>query len=278
VINSISMSEQPILFHCFSGKDRTGIIAAILQKIVGVENDLIRQDYLNSDGHLFPNKFMTFLENIDHDILPAIHPDIKNSLVDTICSLPQRSRLRCGYLPRGLTLDINSSQHIQVDRNGRLCRYIGKIDPLMVRPPLPQSSPPRVQWRHVISDPDMREDCSDSDRGITSQQAQRESAPKYRWAPLVPPSLGGVISPFNEIRLSHTALKSYALVLQRCQGDRREMYLDIELVYGEDSSIIDLSLPQPLYFIVKSSYFAIEEWVEEGMGDGQNFDCDYIPN
>ncbi|TFK43788.1 protein-tyrosine phosphatase-like protein [Crucibulum laeve] len=33
------------LFHCTAGKDRTGIIAAILLKLAGVENDAIAHDY-----------------------------------------------------------------------------------------------------------------------------------------------------------------------------------------------------------------------------------------
>ncbi|KAJ7774097.1 protein-tyrosine phosphatase-like protein [Mycena olivaceomarginata] len=37
--------NEPCLFHCTAGKDRTGVIAAILLKLAGVDNDVIAQDY-----------------------------------------------------------------------------------------------------------------------------------------------------------------------------------------------------------------------------------------
>ncbi|GLB34077.1 putative tyrosine phosphatase [Lyophyllum shimeji] len=37
--------EVGCLFHCTAGKDRTGIIAAILLKLAGVDNDAIAEDY-----------------------------------------------------------------------------------------------------------------------------------------------------------------------------------------------------------------------------------------
>ncbi|KAJ7639191.1 protein-tyrosine phosphatase-like protein [Roridomyces roridus] len=37
--------DEGFLFHCTAGKDRTGVIAAILLKLAGVNNDLIAKDY-----------------------------------------------------------------------------------------------------------------------------------------------------------------------------------------------------------------------------------------
>jgi protein tyrosine/serine phosphatase len=37
--------SSPFMFHCTAGKDRTGIIAAILLKLAGVDNHFISQDY-----------------------------------------------------------------------------------------------------------------------------------------------------------------------------------------------------------------------------------------
>ncbi|KAJ6539696.1 protein-tyrosine phosphatase-like protein [Mycena capillaripes] len=37
--------NEPCIFHCTAGKDRTGIIAAILLKLAGVSNDVIANDY-----------------------------------------------------------------------------------------------------------------------------------------------------------------------------------------------------------------------------------------
>lgn len=41
----------PLLFHCTSGKDRTGLAAAILLRLLGVPEDLIMADYLRSRGY-----------------------------------------------------------------------------------------------------------------------------------------------------------------------------------------------------------------------------------
>ncbi|MEI7770126.1 MAG: tyrosine-protein phosphatase [Chloroflexales bacterium] len=38
----------PLLFHCTSGKDRTGIAAAIILRLLGVSEDVILADYLRS--------------------------------------------------------------------------------------------------------------------------------------------------------------------------------------------------------------------------------------
>ena len=40
----------PVLIHCNSGKDRTGVVVAALLKIVGIPDELIIQEYLLSDG------------------------------------------------------------------------------------------------------------------------------------------------------------------------------------------------------------------------------------
>ncbi|KAJ8593152.1 hypothetical protein M405DRAFT_786434 [Rhizopogon salebrosus TDB-379] len=37
--------NSPFIFHCTAGKDRTGIVAAILLKLAGVDNHLIAEDY-----------------------------------------------------------------------------------------------------------------------------------------------------------------------------------------------------------------------------------------
>jgi len=39
-------SDQPLLFHCTAGKDRTGMGAALLLKVLGVRQEEIEEDYL----------------------------------------------------------------------------------------------------------------------------------------------------------------------------------------------------------------------------------------
>lgn len=37
---------QPLIFHCFAGKDRTGFAAAVILKMAGIDNQQIIDDYL----------------------------------------------------------------------------------------------------------------------------------------------------------------------------------------------------------------------------------------
>ena len=46
------VSRFPVLFHCTSGKDRTGVVVASLLTALGVERKLIVQEYLWSEGEV----------------------------------------------------------------------------------------------------------------------------------------------------------------------------------------------------------------------------------
>src|SRR5437868_14289436 len=70
-----SMAEAPpggILFHCFAGKDRTGVIAALLLAVAGVDRDLIIQDYVLSEGTVpvqfrpLPRMMADLLDHLGH--------------------------------------------------------------------------------------------------------------------------------------------------------------------------------------------------------------------
>ncbi len=41
-------ATYPAVFHCFAGKDRTGILAAVVLGLVGVPDDVIVADYVLS--------------------------------------------------------------------------------------------------------------------------------------------------------------------------------------------------------------------------------------
>jgi protein-tyrosine phosphatase len=44
-VHTIAASDGPVVFHCAAGKDRTGILAALVESIVGVPRDVIVGDY-----------------------------------------------------------------------------------------------------------------------------------------------------------------------------------------------------------------------------------------
>lgn len=44
------LSDQPVLFHCAAGKDRTGMLAALVLRLLDVDDDVIVADYMRSSA------------------------------------------------------------------------------------------------------------------------------------------------------------------------------------------------------------------------------------
>ena len=47
-VNAVVGSPGPVVFHCIAGKDRTGVLAALLLRAVGVPHDVVVADYAKS--------------------------------------------------------------------------------------------------------------------------------------------------------------------------------------------------------------------------------------
>ena len=45
ILRHISTSSGPLLLHCTAGKDRTGVICAIILAVCGVEDEIIAREY-----------------------------------------------------------------------------------------------------------------------------------------------------------------------------------------------------------------------------------------
>ncbi len=52
IFKTIARVDGPLVFHCFAGKDRTGLVAAMLLSIAGVEPEVIAADYAQTDVQL----------------------------------------------------------------------------------------------------------------------------------------------------------------------------------------------------------------------------------
>ncbi len=46
VLLSIAAGDVPVLFHCFAGKDRTGVMAGLLLSLLGVPREVVLEDYM----------------------------------------------------------------------------------------------------------------------------------------------------------------------------------------------------------------------------------------
>jgi protein-tyrosine phosphatase len=52
IITAIAESEGTTLFHCHAGKDRTGIVAALLLALAGVPDDIVAEDYAQTTSYI----------------------------------------------------------------------------------------------------------------------------------------------------------------------------------------------------------------------------------
>ncbi len=52
VFNAVAEAEGPVVFHCLAGKDRTGLVAAMLLEAAGVTRDGIVADFGETDAQL----------------------------------------------------------------------------------------------------------------------------------------------------------------------------------------------------------------------------------
>ena len=52
IFEAVAEAEGTVLFHCFAGKDRTGLVAAMLLELAGVDDEDIAADYGETDVQL----------------------------------------------------------------------------------------------------------------------------------------------------------------------------------------------------------------------------------
>lgn len=76
----IDPANHPVLFHCAAGKDRTGVIAAMLLDLLGVGTDSIVSDYLQTGEVLVAildrmRGEKPYREQIESSTLDALRPD-----------------------------------------------------------------------------------------------------------------------------------------------------------------------------------------------------------
>jgi protein-tyrosine phosphatase len=76
----LSLADQeklPALFHCTTGKDRTGWAAAALLTLLGVPRDVVMEDYLRSNDYIIP----MYQEVIDGAVAAGIEKEIPLSIL-----------------------------------------------------------------------------------------------------------------------------------------------------------------------------------------------------
>jgi protein-tyrosine phosphatase len=76
IVTTIARVEEPLVFHCFAGKDRTGLVAAMLLSAAGVKPDVIAADYAETDQHL-AERYEEWLAAAPADRVEAMRDELR---------------------------------------------------------------------------------------------------------------------------------------------------------------------------------------------------------
>lgn len=76
IFNGIAASDGAVLFHCFAGKDRTGLVAALMLSLAGVESEAIGADYAETDIQLAA-RYEEWLATATPDRLQSMRDELR---------------------------------------------------------------------------------------------------------------------------------------------------------------------------------------------------------
>jgi len=84
IIGAVAESEPGVLVHCFAGKDRTGIVSALLLSVVGVPDEVVAEDYALTSGRIAHLIEMWRAYAIDHGQDMAMFENAVSSEAETM--------------------------------------------------------------------------------------------------------------------------------------------------------------------------------------------------
>ena len=76
IFEAMSQVDGPVVFHCYAGKDRTGLVAAMVLSLAGVHSDAIAADYSETDLHL-ADRYEEWLAAAPPERLDAMRDELR---------------------------------------------------------------------------------------------------------------------------------------------------------------------------------------------------------
>jgi protein-tyrosine phosphatase len=96
------VDSRPVLFHCAAGKDRTGVLCALLLDVLGVERNRIAEDYAMTSSRLAQVlERLAALEPYQRTLLgstPADHEPLAETMLSFLAALDERYEGAEGWL------------------------------------------------------------------------------------------------------------------------------------------------------------------------------------
>jgi protein tyrosine/serine phosphatase len=96
VVNLLADATTPAVFHCAAGKDRTGVISAILLGLLGVDDDVIVGDYAATQDNLDAIVERLMASEGYKAMLDALPPDTMHANPATMEGFLRRMRTKYG--------------------------------------------------------------------------------------------------------------------------------------------------------------------------------------
>jgi protein-tyrosine phosphatase len=98
VITALAAAEGPVVYHCAAGKDRTGVISAVLLGLLGVRDEVIVADYVATRENLDAIVERLLSSEGYQAMLAALPPDTMHAEADTMIAFLERMRERWGSM------------------------------------------------------------------------------------------------------------------------------------------------------------------------------------
>ena len=76
IFTSIGAAEGAVVFHCFAGKDRTGLVAALLLSLAGVPADHVAADFAETDVQM-AGQYKVWIDAAAPEKKQEVHEDLR---------------------------------------------------------------------------------------------------------------------------------------------------------------------------------------------------------
>lgn len=96
VVTTLAESDAPAVYYCAAGKDRTGVVSAVLLGVLGVREEVIIADYAASQEKLDAIIDRLLATESYQEMLAVLPEDTQHAEPETMISLLDRIRERYG--------------------------------------------------------------------------------------------------------------------------------------------------------------------------------------